>query len=189
MNITKSEKLELVEALVRNKQAPAAELMRVQIFNMLADVYANAYSVDEQVFMGNLPVGWLPVSSQVTLREGDSSLIIGWNGKRRYLRYADIYTNDVPSVSRLMTFQDTMSGLPGPVTKIKNMLVDFEDETEKLKEQVRRALMPYRTLDKLVDDWPAVKPFLVKRQEVYKLPVPQFGELNKALGLPIEEKA
>lgn len=146
------------------------------------DVYKDIYGRSAKK-MADLPSGWLPEFSEISVQFGDSFTYVKFSEARRVQQRhrraaAKIYAADHKLAVEHMAIQAARS--------------DLYERERSASLKVSAALNRASTTKILVDIWPEASPFVDKlfaKSAPKNLPAIPVADLNKALDLPVEEAA
>jgi hypothetical protein len=176
---------EPVDALVVDRAAFAEE------------VYNDIYRKSDREKMAALPKGWLPETNAINVQFGDQRGYesLQFSGKL-YSRLGSLRSkDDGKSIERRAFSKNVHSCVkvyePDHRLSLKHDALDqryteLKAEFEAAERQVKAALNSATTINKLVEMWPEVEPF-VRKFDASPLKVPSIptDQLNKLLDLPV----
>ncbi len=150
------------------------------------EVYNATYTKEERQLLSSLPENFVKLVDSISANiAGCWSCTAFYNslGERRKVR--------VPAIFKTMTFDGSSAiGLAG--SQFTDKARDIRDEKGRVSANIRAILNSVTTTKKLVEIWPEVLPFLntTTHSSVPNraLPVIRVSELNKMLGLPVDEE-
>jgi hypothetical protein len=142
---------------------------------ILQDVLGDSYKR-----LASAPTGWLPTTTHVEVRVGD----MGWNR-------IECDAMPIPDSKKggCLQVYDATSKFGEKVmaygAEARAMVVD----RNKMQSEINAILRSCGTVNKLLETWPDVRPFLNIAAPVKALPMVRIDVLNGKLGLPIEGAA
>lgn len=180
---------EPVDALIADRAAFAEE------------VYNDVYRKADREKMAALPKGWLPETNAIGVQFGDQSGYVSlYFGGHFYGRLRSVRTpGDEKQIER-RAFSKNVHGcvkvydadhrLAVKHTALDRRYTELKAEFEAAERQVKAALDSATTVNRLVEMWPEVEPFVRPLGTPSpKVPAIPTDQLNKLLDLPVSEAA
>lgn len=182
-------------------------------------VYNEAFTEKQRELIKSLPVGWMRQDDKIGAQFGNSWTIaqLKFNGDigdfvngYEAKQYVRTYTKDLREVYRHVTSPepsrhyynnhisvqfDTDHALTSRFTNLKNKIDTHIEEWRKDKLSIKTTLGSFTTAQKLMAEWPEVKPFVLQIIGGTSKPVQSTAlaisreKLNERFGLPMPEKA
>lgn len=188
------------EAVLRHRFEEQAEALVADRAAFAGEVYNDVYRKSDRDKMEALPNGWLPTTSSVSVRFGETA----------YGRYEDfpfdgaIYgdiakvrkrTDKSPQRCERRVPHKHYSGcskvygddhrLSSKHAALKERADELQTEIVAAARQVTAALDSANTVKQLLEAWPEVEPFVPVRSAKANLPAVPVDALNKLLDLPV----
>lgn len=186
---------EICDALMLHRfEQPLRDLFakRAELADKLhRDVYKRQLSK-----MDELPEGWLPTYSGIKVQAGADVYFFNFNGvwSVRSGPGTVIYAVEVASDQRRCPAMDSSydvkkvydagSAMADEITDIVRETQQMEQSISEAQKQVGVTLDQFVTVEKLVEAWPEVTPFIPEKQRPVSLPALPTQQLNDMLGLP-----
>lgn len=127
--------------------------------------------------LSSIPEGWLPMAGYVQVRIGDT----GWNRIE-----CDGMPIPASKSGGWLASYDVTSALGEKVTAYSDEARAIDADRHKMQGEIKAILHSCGTVEKLLETWPDVRPFLHIPAPVKALPMVRIDVLNGKLGLPIE---
>lgn len=163
--------------------------------NLARIIYEDVYEQNLKK-MRALPDGWLPKSNCIKIQFGDEITVLMFNGQlygRRH--YDDMLNRNSEAVERVVLASDTRAnvmkiyGARDPIalalTQMNNDTASASETIKTARNQTMATLNQFHTVEKLIEKWPEIKPFIPEKQTPVLLPAIAKEKLNEMLDLPV----
>jgi hypothetical protein len=178
LRLTKEMRFKISSELINNRFDSEEEKLKIEEDQFARDVYEDLFTKNEIEILNGLPDDWFPKTSHLKVSFGDSYCYVNFLGqvkvpyKYEYNRCAKIYDGIHVFSKRYETLKDKKEKIVG--------------EKKQLKNSIKSILDSVRTVKKLLEVWPEVKPTIDKLFDDNKenmLPAIPIKDVNKALKL------
>lgn len=199
--LTKAIRTKIVRNLIDHKFKDRYNLLIEQRASLALDVYRSCFSADDRKRMGELPEGWLPTRASISVKHGASYTCHNFSGAigmtckeektgfyvlncaRRPKEAYQRFPYDAQSSCREVFEADHPLSLR--CDKLSGDLERMKESVNNDQAVATATLAQFGTIEKLVDAWPEIKPFLPEPiQAVKNLPAISTPDLNSIFGLP-----
>lgn len=162
-------------------------------------IYNDVLSKEDQVSIAFTPEGWLPTDNHLSANFGMSGYTNVYFGGHRYAgaeivnvggQPPDVYKRLPAKLKgRAVKVYDARHPLTNEFDRLNNMRIDLKDQISHTQAITRSAIKHVHTIEKLVEKWPEVTPFVADflTAEPRLLPTVPTADLNKLLDLPVKE--
>lgn len=194
--LTNSMRDRLRNEVIRHRFLPLLKQMQPEIAELAQLCYNRVFTAEEVLRMENAPRGWLPKNDDITARLAGKVTSLSFSGWFSTDCSIPFYTTE--QVYRVFT-ATTMEAVNLVLDARDDISIRYERHQQQLtkihaqvtsaRAQINSVTNRASTTGRLIDLWPEVEPFVVSLWggPTAPLPVVQTAELNKLLGLPIEE--
>jgi hypothetical protein len=193
--LTKDIRDEIVMDLLRHSFKDRIEALYAERSALAQKIYEDAFSADARKKMQALPDGWLPEVNSINVRLGSDYTSFEFSGGlygdiNRIMKCKQPESRRIPFKFRggcVASYEATHS-LALEHERIGNLRKSLWEEIESAKRAATTAVNAVSTVKRLIEVWPEVDPFASKHStEKPQLPAVPTAQLNKILGLPVEE--
>jgi Nucleotide modification associated domain 5 len=163
--------------------------------NLARIIYEDVYQLNLKKMLA-LPDGWLPKSNRIKVQFGEEITALMFNGQlygRRHLD--DMLNRNSETVERVVLASDTRANVMkvyGARDRVALALTQMSNDTATASETIKTArnqtmatLNQFHTVEKLIEKWPEIKPFIPEKQTLVLLPAIAKEKLNELLDLPV----
>lgn len=192
---------EITNAVILHKFEQEARELCDEHAAIALEIYDDVYA-DDRKAMNDLPDGWLPEAVDITVNSGGERHTFRFDGStQRYGRAAghwvlreikrDENNKRVKSVDncyKATKAYPTRSPITKRIDKYQQMLGKFNERTGDAQRQTRAMLDKFYTVEKLLEAWPEIKPFIPEKQRPVQLPAVPTKALNEMLDLPVGDE-
>lgn len=156
-------------------------------------VFNDCFTMRQRNDMASLPEGWLPTVSSIAATFATSFQWLSFNGRLSGRAGSMINGTkfDAPPVripadrlSSALKVYDADHPLAKEYTAITESDGTLREEIDKATRMVSATLDTFTTVEKLVEGWPEVAPFIPEASAPVQLPAIPRDALNDMLGLP-----
>lgn len=177
MKLTNATRKIILNRLISHRFDKPRDALMEREYALAEECYATAFDANTLATLSELPKGWTPMRTGYSGKVAGCWVELCFKDNKQWP-----YSRDVPALSH-----------PNPVAqKVLDFLHDRKEHAaarEAAANTIKGTLASYTTLEKLVDAWPEVEPFVFGLGTVRpNLPAIQTGKLNALLDLPVETK-
>lgn len=199
MRLTQLHRAHIEASLLASQVDSRDEPLHQRYAKLARDCYERQYSDERRELMASLPEGWLLVSGYITVALASDGCVVHLSFNGRFPRLGYNCSSDVHREVVYLPFPVCDNGtcrlrleLSHPLHHAYDQLAADREalgrDRATLKAQVHATLARYRDVEKLLKEWPEVRPFVENiigeaSTPVVNLPAIPRQELNAALGL------
>jgi hypothetical protein len=184
MRLTKEMRNEMINAVLEHRFGSAKQALLDREHDLAESVLFEALGRERYDLLTSVPKGWLGTLGYLNfvLESGENHTLhfaetkplpyYIWHGSSDDGDYLVVKGNMAARVQKLMDDYDA-----------------HEDARRKARDQVRAAVYSYTTVERLLEEWPEIAPFVPRYAKApqHLVPAPMISTLNMVLGLPVEE--
>ena len=198
VRLTNSIRDKIIQDLIDHRFTKEAEELAKKRARFAKKVYNDVYSEYQRRKMNALPDGWLPVKNSVKVKFGSEidqcyasgELYLPHISRRQFVEVVKGWL--VPTCDDGYNVIKKQYEHGDSFTKERNALenakLELRDKIEETYRNAKAAVYSATTVNKLINAWPEVEPFVRKyiKTEGTSIPAIKVEKLNAMLGLPPE---
>ena len=181
----------ITTAVIKHRFLPEAQSIISDNAALAVEIYEDVYSDDLQR-MNELPGGWLPENSSITINSGGETHTLWFDGSQRHgsswlFREVDkqqVELRVLSVKSNKRTSYIAKSPIAKKIDEMNSRVVSFHEQSSRAERETRAMLDKFTTVEKLIEGWPEIEPFIPAKQKPVNLPAVPTDHLNALLNLP-----